>query len=138
MLSPKKQMRTGTEIIFAVHHGSPGTESWQAQALMSACAEVECKCPLRSRFNCSVAFQQCGSDGVEPTSSIAAPPGRGQRDAEILALGTPDLAPDRFALQRIDARLEGADLVGERAVGQLAQPLGFGIQLGGHASRSAD
>jgi hypothetical protein len=32
---------------------------------------------------------------------------------------------DRFALQRRDARLKAADLIGESAGGQLAQPLGF-------------
>jgi hypothetical protein len=35
--------------------------------------------------------------------------------------------PDRFALQRRDVRLETADLIGETALGQLAQPLGFRV-----------
>ena len=43
------------------------------------------------------------------------------------------VAPDRFRFQRRDARLEAADLVGEIAVGQFAQPFGFGIQLCDHA-----
>ena len=39
----------------------------------------------------------------------------------------------RCQVQRPDARLEAADLIGESAVGQLAQPLGFGVRFSGHA-----
>jgi hypothetical protein len=50
----------------------------------------------------------------------------------MLADGGAEAAADGLAFERVDLRLQGADLVGELACRQLAQALFFGVEPLGH------
>jgi len=49
------------------------------------------------------------------------------------AFGAVQVAADGFGHEHIDVRLKLADLIGQLALCQLAQPLGFGIPRLGHS-----